>query len=125
MVLKTQSFSGYYDTSFLATFSVNDLTPTDPIVFDANRLNPGGHYDNTTGIYTVPLDGIYQVIFHILSYDDANIYPRLVVDGNLVMSFLYLHQFWFLNPQIVTLKLVLNNKFISINFIQIQIDSTR
>ena len=95
---------GYHDKSFLATFSVNDLDPTNPIVFDVTRLNPGGHYDNTTGIYTVPLDGIYQVIFHIRSYDDAVIYPRLVIDGILVMYFLSLHQFWFLNNQIAHLK---------------------
>ena len=85
-ILKTP---GYHQTSFLATFSANTLTPTNPIVFDVTRLNPGGHYDNTTGIYTVPLDGIYQVIFHIWGYDDAVIYPHLVVDGIQVKSFLY------------------------------------
>ena len=79
------NFSGYYATSFLATFSVGSLTPTNPIVFDVTRLNPGGHYDNTTGIYTVPIDGTYQVVFHIWSNGDAAIYPHLVVDGTRVI----------------------------------------
>ena len=81
--------AGYHDTSFLATFDVNDFIPTNPIVFDVTRLNPGGHYDNTTGIYTVPLDGIYQFIFHIWGRDDAVIHPHLVVDGTQVISFIY------------------------------------
>ena len=78
-------FAGYYETSFLATFSSTTLIPTDPIVFDVTRLNPGGYYDNTTGIYTVPLDGIYQFTYHIWGYNDAVIYPRLVVDGTSVI----------------------------------------
>ena len=74
---------GYYRTSFLATFSDYTVTTTDPIVFDANRLNPGGHYNNRTGIYTVPLDGIYQITFHIWAYGEQ-IYSHLVVDGTKV-----------------------------------------
>ena len=54
--------SGYSDTSFLATFNELYITPTDPIVFDNAVLNTGGHYDPTTGIYTVPIDDTYEFI---------------------------------------------------------------
>ena len=49
--------TGYSDTSFLATFDTNSVTPSDPIVFNYPVENTGGHYDPTTGIYTVPISG--------------------------------------------------------------------
>ena len=48
--------------------SENQISPVpDPLVFDQARINPGGHYDPTTGIYTVPEDGIYEFYVHILN----------------------------------------------------------
>ena len=74
--------SGYSGLSFLATFDVGTLIPVNnTIVFNYPVLNSGGHYDPTTGIYTVPLDGTYEFIFHILSFNDHNIVAYLVVDG--------------------------------------------
>ena len=61
---------GYSDTSFQATFDVDYLTPTNPIVFNVARNNAGGHYDPTTGIYTVPLDGTYEFKFHFYTRID-------------------------------------------------------
>ena len=54
----------------------------DPIVFDEARINPGGHYDPTTGIYTVPQDGTYEFHVHILNgpNTDDRYGFRLVVD---------------------------------------------
>ena len=72
---------GYSDTSFLATFDCGTLTPTDPIVFNYPVHNAGGHYDPTTGIYTVPLDGTYEIIFRIRAYEDASVDAWLMVDG--------------------------------------------
>ena len=74
--------SGYADTSFLATIGSQTHTPgsPNPIVFEVAVHNTGGHYDPTTGIYTVPIDGTYEFIIHILSYNDFNIQAILVVD---------------------------------------------
>ena len=76
--------SAYEDTYFLATISEDTVSPvSDPIVFDEVRINPGGHYNATTGIYTVPEDGPYEFYVHILNGDDANTAWAfsLVVDG--------------------------------------------
>ena len=75
---------GYSGTSFLATFDASPMTPTDPIVFNYPVHNTGGHYDSTTGIYTVPLDGTYEFTFHILANNDALFVAWLVVDAKLV-----------------------------------------
>ena len=34
-------------------------SPPNPIVFNYAVLNSGGHYNVTSGIYTVPLDGVH------------------------------------------------------------------
>ena len=75
--------AGYSDTSFLATFDTDPITPTNPTIFNYAVLNPGGHYDVTTGIYTVPIDGIYEIIFHFRSFND-NTAQALRVDGTRV-----------------------------------------
>ena len=74
----------YSGTSFLATFDTDSVTPGDPIVFNYIVHNTGGYYDPTTGIYTVPLDGTYEIIFRIRAENDANVGAWLVVDGQRV-----------------------------------------
>ena len=78
--------SGYSDASFLATVDYDPNDPPDPIVFNVAVLNPGCHYDVTTGIYTVPLDGIYQFMVHILAVNDGVYDVYLKVDNNLVKA---------------------------------------
>ena len=73
-------YAGYSGLSFLATFDVGTLTPTDPIVFNNPVHNSGGHYDPTTGIYTVPQDGIFQFFFRIIAYEDSSTGAFLIVD---------------------------------------------
>ena len=53
-------------------------------MFDEARINPGGHYDPTTGIYTVPQDGIFEFYVHILTEqeDDFVWAFRLEVDND-------------------------------------------
>ena len=64
---------GYGDLTFLAGISAQTVSPIPaPIVFDDAKINPGNHYDPTTGIYTVPLDGIYEFYAQIESYVDSN-----------------------------------------------------
>ena len=60
------------------------MTPDDPIVFNYIVHNTGGNYDPTTGIYTVPIDGTYEIIFRIRAENDANVGAWLVVDGQRV-----------------------------------------
>ena len=87
---------GYGDTSFLASFDYDPDTPGDPIVFNVAPLNPGGHYDITTGIYTVPVDGVYEFMYHIWLINDAGFYGILEVDNVQVSvdkQFSFLHSF--------------------------------
>ena len=72
---------GYSGTAFLATFDTGSLPPGNPIVFNYPVINTGGHYNPTTGIYTVPLDGTYEFIIRIRTRNDANCGAVLVVDG--------------------------------------------
>ena len=74
-------FSDYGETSFLASFDSNPGTPTDPIVFNIPALNPGDHYNASSGYYTVPIDGVYEFSFHIWVVTDSGFDAYLVVDG--------------------------------------------
>ena len=42
------------------------------MIFDQTRINPGGHYDNTTGIFTVPVNGIYEITSHLYNSPDVD-----------------------------------------------------
>ena len=81
------SLQGYSGTSFLATFDINPVTPGTPIVFNDPVHNTGGHYDPTTGIYTTPIDGTYEFIVSIRSYNDITLAAWLTVDGTDVSHF--------------------------------------
>ena len=72
---------GYSGTEFLATFDTNAVTPGDPIVFNYPVISTGGHYDPTTGIYTIPLNVTYEFILRIRTRNDVNCGAVLVVDG--------------------------------------------
>ena len=78
---------GYSDTSFFATFETSLVITSDPIVFNYPVHNTGGHYDPTTGIYTVPLGGTYEFIFHFWGFNDPTVGALLVVDGDAVSLF--------------------------------------
>ena len=74
--------SGQADTLFLATIGAVTVTPvSDPIVFDEVRLNPGGHYDSSTGIYTAPVDGYYEFNINVRSSPDQDFGSFLYRDG--------------------------------------------
>ena len=64
----------------MATFNTDVVIPSNPVVFNRTILNPGGHYDATSGIYTAPFDGTYEFGVHVLGLD--NYYDvLLLVDG--------------------------------------------
>ena len=59
-------FADYADANFLATIVDDIISPVpSPITFNESRINPGGHFDNATGTYTVPLDGTYEFYFQV------------------------------------------------------------
>ena len=56
-------FSGYRDAGFLAYLYSNLAAPsgTDPLPFDTEAYDYSDNYNTSTGIYTVPYDGLYLV----------------------------------------------------------------
>ena len=50
-------------------------------MFTEIRLNPRGHYDDTTGIYTIPIDGIYEFNVNVRAQLDHDFGSYLVIDG--------------------------------------------
>ena len=84
---------GYARTSFLATLDYDPGTPGDPIVFNVAPLNLGGHYDVATGIYSVPVDGVYEFILHVRCVEDASCAAWIDVD-NVPVSQILLFYTW-------------------------------
>ena len=64
----------------MATASPDPGSPSDPIVFNVAVLSPGGHYNATTGIYTVPQDGVYELAGHIWAVNDEGFDVYIEVD---------------------------------------------
>ena len=85
MILR--SIVDYADTTFLATINAGTISPVpNPIIFNETRYNPGGHYDPQTGIYTVPLDGLYAIAATLRSYPDNDYAVRIVADGSPIVN---------------------------------------
>ena len=74
------------NSAFYATLSVDVVFETNrqTIVFDNDKINQGGHYNVTTGVYTAPVSGIYQFFAYIRSTPKANL--NLRVDGSIYMN---------------------------------------
>ena len=71
---------GYASTIASAT-AINGVTPNGTIrimLFDEVAINVGNHFSNTTGKFTVPIAGIYQVNFNI-GYKAANSYSKVAL----------------------------------------------
>ena len=77
----------YGDTIFLAALSSTTSSSAGPVIFDWVQINHGGHYNNDTGIYTVPYDGIYQFHVQTPAYSSSgNVRIDIEVDGTAVGS---------------------------------------
>ena len=62
------------DSAFFATLSGNLIFETgyQIILFDELKINNGEYYNATTGIYTAPAPGIYQIFWYIRATPKAN-----------------------------------------------------
>ncbi|XP_053408386.1 complement C1q and tumor necrosis factor-related protein 9A-like isoform X5 [Mercenaria mercenaria] len=54
------------------------------IVFDSALTNEGSGYDTSTGIFTAPVDGMYQFTVHICTYYGKYSYIGMVYAGNVI-----------------------------------------
>ena len=75
----------YADFSFLVTIDPIHIFPVDeePVVFNY-VVRHSDAYDNTTGIFTAPLDGDYEFMLHALCNLDTTIDIYIVVDDVMV-----------------------------------------
>ncbi|XP_052212294.1 complement C1q-like protein 4 [Dreissena polymorpha] len=79
-VVGTVAFSAYLD------HDVTNLGPDHTIQFHGVVLNKGNAYNPNTGIFTVPLDGVYFLTFAAEDYRFHREWLNLVVDGQLFSS---------------------------------------
>lgn len=60
---------GYGSLHTASSLAVNGVTPSSTIritkSFTTVDINVGNHFNNTTGIFTCPIAGLYQVMYHI------------------------------------------------------------
>ena len=68
-------FSAYLD------HSVSNLGINQTIIFNTNLFNDAGAYNNTTGIYTCPVSGVYLFFFAVGSGAQHQIVAKLVTNG--------------------------------------------
>lgn len=54
------------------------------VVFDRLITNIGNHYHNTTGVFTVPLDGLYMFFISANVLASKYIVLQLVVNGRVI-----------------------------------------
>ncbi|OWF53199.1 heavy metal-binding protein HIP-like [Mizuhopecten yessoensis] len=66
--------------------SIDHLVIHQTIVFESVVLNEGGAYDNLTGVFTCPVEGVYYFSVSIMSWTDEDIETVLVVNGGRVVS---------------------------------------
>ena len=56
------------------------------VIFEREEINPGDYFNNQTGIYTVPCDGIYQFHASAQSNDDNVLNIQIHVDDSVTGS---------------------------------------
>ncbi|XP_076107069.1 cerebellin-1-like [Mytilus galloprovincialis] len=73
--------------AFTASFSADDWPePNEIIKFDHVWLNVGNGYDATTGVFTVPRNGLYSVTGTLMSVDAKNLHCHLWKNNDLIIG---------------------------------------
>lgn len=72
----------FFATRDAGTFTANNSV----IIFNSVRHNIGSHYDNTTGVFTVPVDGIYLINFSLISGNTSLVEGEIQVNGNRILN---------------------------------------
>ena len=73
---------GHRDVIFFAANSSRQSGFQDPVIFERDLINPGGHYSSSTGQFTAPCDGIYQ--FSVSIQYSSYVLVDLYIDNALV-----------------------------------------
>ena len=68
-------FSAYLD------HNINGIGINQTIIFNTNLFNDGGAYNNASGIYTCPVNGVYLFFFAVGSGSKHQIVAKLVTNG--------------------------------------------
>ena len=78
--------TGYVAFSAFLNHDVTNLGPDHTIQFQGVVLNEGNAYNPHTGVFTVPLDGVYFLTFTAEDFRPHREWLNLVVDGQLISS---------------------------------------
>ncbi|KAK7506689.1 hypothetical protein BaRGS_00002164 [Batillaria attramentaria] len=81
--LKTRLAKQETKVAFSARLSTHgqDVTGYQNIVFDAVDLNQGGAYDKVTGMFTAPVNGLYEFSIHISTSPPGRMQVMIVRNG--------------------------------------------
>ncbi|XP_060589667.1 EMILIN-1-like isoform X1 [Ruditapes philippinarum] len=60
---------------------LNNIVIGQTIVFDKAYINDGDAYDTNTGVFTVPIDGVYLLSYFVGEYGQDQALLRLLVNG--------------------------------------------
>nr|ABF00124.1 sialic acid binding lectin [Helix pomatia] len=77
--LKTIAFSAAIDRE--QTFDANQV-----VIYDIVITNHGNAYDNSTGLFTAPVDGMYSFQLNLLTIKEKEGWLELVHNGQLKVS---------------------------------------
>ena len=77
--------------SFAAYKNANSYTASGDLVFDQTRHNVGGHYSTSTGRFTAPVTGSYQINFYSIHRGNANNFYAAVYKNGGQINGGYIH----------------------------------
>ena len=82
---RTQSTSGAVFSAYVSTFET-ELSKDHIIRFDTIVTNIGSHYNQHSGLFTAPEQGVYVFSWNLYCHSGGYIFSQLVVNSNVVGS---------------------------------------